>query len=124
MPQKQPTKPRINATKGESWPINLDSMASGRAMLLNGDLEKNCGVKASMGVIVRRALQFYFDHVQGEVNSEKDWKEELDNLVQASGQDPEEVKKRLEKFNKQGETKSTGSVSKPPKTNRKIQVRL
>ena len=87
---------RFNVTgkTGETWQVNLDSLTIGILSMLNGNLDKQCGLSASNAVLFRRAMQLYWLYIQEEVKTHEDWQDELDCLIKAGGKDPEYVRQK------------------------------
>lgn len=95
--QRPGTFPKFTGTKGETWSMNLDAISVGRMHLLLGMLKQNCGTSTSLAVLVRRALEVYFEYVQMEVETQEDWELELDALIEASGRQKGPVREKIEK---------------------------
>lgn len=93
--QKKSTAPWIYGKRGSTWAFNLESLTVGKLHLINGELEQALGVKTSFGVMVRRAISLYFEHIQNKVKVDDSWTDELEKLALAGNRDPEAIKQKL-----------------------------
>lgn len=93
--KKSSNAPWIYGKRGETWGFNLESLTIGRLHLINGELERELGCRASFGVMVRRAIHKYFEYIQNEVKVDGSWEDELEQLALAGNRNPDDVKRKL-----------------------------